>query len=124
MRYFFRNVSGFTLVEVMVSLVIFLVTSMGLLPLLLTNIQANHNLSLYNRARHLTSEVMAEIQVMDYASLGDYSSIEQSRGNFLILQQVDPDTPIDGQSRITVTTRWQQKGRTHSYQLQTIRTQP
>ena len=39
-----RRDPGFTLVEVMVSLVIILVASMGLLPLLLTQMQANQDL--------------------------------------------------------------------------------
>ena len=40
-----RRDTGFTLVEVMVSLVIFLVASMGLLPLMLTHMQANQELN-------------------------------------------------------------------------------
>jgi prepilin-type N-terminal cleavage/methylation domain-containing protein len=59
---------GFTLVEIMVSLVIFLIASMGLLPLLLTNLQVNQDNSLHARARRLADTAMAELQVIDYAS--------------------------------------------------------
>ena len=61
--------NGFTLVEVMVSLLIFLVASLGLLPLLMTNLQVNHGNRLHAQARRLAGEVMAELQVVDYASL-------------------------------------------------------
>lgn len=124
MQGFLCRDSGFTLVEVMVSMVIFLIASMGLLPLLLANLQANQNIGLQNRARHLTSEVMAGMQVMDYAGLDLASDIERATNNFVISQQVERDTPLSGQSRITVTTRWQQRGHSYRYQLQTIRSQP
>ncbi len=121
---FERTYSGFTLVEVMVSLVIFLVASMGLLPLLLTNMQAGQANGLHNKARHITSEVMAELQILDYANLEAVSGLELAVNNFAIQQQVDRDSPFAGQSRITVTTRWQHHNRTHSYQLQSIRSEP
>ncbi|NIQ11977.1 MAG: prepilin-type N-terminal cleavage/methylation domain-containing protein, partial [Gammaproteobacteria bacterium] len=76
---------GFTLVEVMVSLVIFLVASMGLLPLLLTNMQAGQANSLHSRARYLASEVMADLQIMDYASLEAVSGMELAANDFAIL---------------------------------------
>ena len=61
-----RMAAGFTLVEVMVSLVIFLFASMALLPLLVTTLKVNHENALHDQARRLASEVMAELQVVDY----------------------------------------------------------
>ena len=116
--------SGFTLAEVMVSLVIFMVASMGLLPLLLTNIQANQALALYSKARQLAGKVMAEIQVVDYADLSRFSELSLRRGKIEIQQQVEKGRPSANQSRITVTAVWQQRGATHRYQLQTIRSKP
>lgn len=119
-----RKETGFTLVEVMVSLVIFMVASMGLLPLLLTNMQASRELGLHTQARQLASEVMAELQVVDYDSLQSRSEQRLLVGEIDIWQQIDRDEPLNGQSRITVTTHWQQQGRDHRYQLQSIRTAP
>ena len=119
-----KSGQGFTLVEVMVSLVIFLVASMGLLPLLMTNLQVNHDNSLHARARRLAGEMMAELQVVDYAGLtmAPMSHCRWRRSRFSsrlsrTRQQLD-------QSRITVTALWQQQGRSHRYQLQTIRSAP
>jgi prepilin-type N-terminal cleavage/methylation domain-containing protein len=108
---------GFTLVEVLVSLVIFMIASMGLLPLLMTNLQVNHGNSLRAQAQRLAGEVMTELQVVDYAGLTMLGDESLLIAGFEIQQQID-------QNRITVTARWQQQGRSHRYQLQTIRSAP
>lgn len=116
--------SGFTLVEVMVSLLIFLVASMGLLPLLMTNLQVNHGNGLHAQARRLAGEVMAGLQVVDYGDLATVSDEPLLIDGLAIYQQIEPGFPQPEQSRITVTANWQQQGRTHRYQLQTIRSTP
>ena len=115
---------GFTLVEVMVSLVIFMVASMGLLPLLMINLQVNHDNSLNAQARRFASEVMAELQVVDYARLATVGETPLLFADIEIQPQVEQNIPRFNQSRITVTAHWQKQGRTHRYQLQTIRSAP
>lgn len=119
-----REEQGFTLVEVMVSLVIFMVASMGLLPLLLTNLQVNRGNSLHAQAQRLAGQVMTELQVVDYASLAMVPDEPLLAGEIELAQRIDRDLPRPEQSTITVTVRWQQQGRSHSYQLQTIRSAP
>ena len=115
---------GFTLVEVMVSLVIFLIASMGLLSLLLTSIQVNHDNSRNAQARRLAGEVMAEFQVIDYAGLLLAAEVPLLVGDIEVQPLVERDVPHPGQSRITVSAVWQQRGQNHRYQLQTVRTAP
>ena len=115
---------GFTLVEVMVSLMIFLITSMGLLPLLMTNLQVNHGNSLQTQAQRLAAELMAELQVVDYAALAVLAEEPFLIAGVELQQQVEQNLPQPDQSRITVTARWQQRDRSHRYQLQTIRSAP
>ncbi|MBW2689802.1 MAG: prepilin-type N-terminal cleavage/methylation domain-containing protein [Deltaproteobacteria bacterium] len=119
-----RGSKGFTLVEVLVSLVIFLVASMGLLPLLMSGIQVNHGNGLYAQARRLTGDVMAELQVVDYAQLTMVPDEPLLVADIEILQLIEQNLPQPDQSRITVTAHWEQQGRTHRYQLQTIRSAP
>jgi len=119
-----RKIHGFTLVEVMVSLVIFLIASMGLLPLLLTNLQVNRGNSLHAQASRLADEMMAELQVTDYASLASVPEEPIQFDDIEIDQRIERNLPLPDQSRITVTARWQQRGNRHSYQLQTIRSAP
>jgi prepilin-type N-terminal cleavage/methylation domain-containing protein len=115
---------GFTLVEVMVSLVIFMITSMGLLPLLLTSIQVNHDNGRNAQARRLAGEVMTELQVIDYAGLLLAAEVPLLVGDIEVQPMVERDVPLTGQSRITVSVVWQQRGQSHRYQLQTVRTAP
>lgn len=115
---------GFSLVEVMVSLVIFLVASVGLLPLLLTNMQANQDNGLHGQARRLAGELMAELQVIDYANLPLAAGETLLFDRITLLPEVEGNTPQAGQSRITVTALWSLRGQSHRYQLQTIRTAP
>lgn len=117
------GVRGFTLVEVMVSLVIFMIASMGLLPLLMTNMQANHDNSRHAQARRLAGEVMAELQVVDYAGLAS-AAVAVSVADIEVQPLVEQNVPRDGQSRLTVTALWERSGRIHRYQLQTIRSAP
>ena len=115
---------GFTLVEVMVSLMIFLITSMGLLPLLISNLQVNYGNSLHTQAQRLAGEVMAELQVLDYAGLAMVADEPLLIAGVEIQQQIEANLPQLDQSRITVTANWQQRGQSHRYQLQTIRSAP
>lgn len=115
---------GFSLVEVMVSMVIFLVASMGLLPLLMTNMQANQGNLLHAQARRLAGEAMAALQVVDYSLLDVAADDVLQAGDVEVRQVVEEGAPGSNQSRITVTALWQQRGQQHRYQLQTIRSAP
>ena len=115
---------GFTLVEVMVSLVIFMITSLGLLPLLLTSIQVNHDNSRNTQARRLAGEVMAELQLIDYAEMLLAAEVPLLVGDIEVQPLVEQDVPHTGQSRVTVSAVWQRRGQNHRYQLQTVRTAP
>lgn len=115
---------GFTLVEVMVSLVIFLIASMGLLPLFQTSLKVNLDNSRSAQARRLAGEVMTELQVIDYAGLVQAAETPLLAADIEVHPQVERNVPHTGQSRITVTAEWQQRGQNHHYQLQTVRTAP
>lgn len=116
--------NGFTLVEVLVSLLVFLVASMGLVPLLITSLQANTDTGLHGQARRLVGAVMAELQVIDYAGLATVHDDPVQLETIEVQRLVERNVPAPGQSRLTVTARWQSHGRTHRYQLQTTRSAP
>ena len=119
-----RATAGFTLVELMVSLVIFLVASMGLLPLLITNMQVNQDNYLHNQARRLAGEALACMQVVDAAELAGISRLPSLHGPIELQRHVESDQPQAGLSRMTVVARWEQAGKQHSYRLQSIRSTP
>ncbi len=119
-----RGDKGFTLVEVMVSLLIFMVVSLGLLPLLINGIRVNHDNRLRAQAWRLAGKEMAQLQVVDYGQLMTVSNESFLAGDIELLKQVEIDQPQAGQSRVTVSARWQKQGRGQRYQLQTIRSAP
>ncbi len=67
---------------------------------------------------------MAELQVIDYAGLVQATETALLVGDIELQPQVEPDVPQSGQSRITVSAIWQQRGQNHRYQLQTVRSAP
>lgn len=116
--------TGFTLVEVMVALVIFLFAGIGLFPLLLTHMQANRDLERHAMARRLADDVMAELQVVDYDRLRTLAERLIRKDGVEIRQSIDTNGLPDGQSRITLVARWLHRSRPHRYQLQTVRSAP
>jgi len=115
---------GFTLTEVLVSLTIFLITSLGLLPLLLGGMQAGTHNALRGEARRVCGEAMAMLQVADYATLPAFDGLPGDYGAILLERRIETDTPETGQALLTVTAHWEAAGQAHRYQLQTIRNEP
>lgn len=115
---------GFTLVEVLVSLAIFMIASMGLLPLLLTSLQVNHDNARLAKARRMVGDTLAELQVVDDAGLALAAETPFTAAGIGVQARIEQNAPHPGQTRITVTARWDERGRGHRYQLQTIRTAP
>ena len=115
---------GFSLVEVLVSLAIFLIASMGLVPLLLTGMRASQGNALHGAARRLTGEAMAGLQVADYGALPAFDGLPSGEGPIALRHVVEEDVPAAGQTRLTITATWQAAGQLHRYQLQSIRSRP
>ena len=115
---------GFSLVEVLVSLAIFLIASMGLIPLLLTGMRAGQRNMLLGEARRLTGEAMAALQVVDYEALPAFDRLPSGYGAIYLTHAVESNVPVPGQTRLTITASWQAAGQLHRFQLQTIRSRP
>jgi prepilin-type N-terminal cleavage/methylation domain-containing protein len=115
---------GFSLVEVLVALAIFLIASLGLLPLLLTGMRAGQDNARHNEARRLAGEAMTALQVADYGALPAFDGLPSEQGAIRLLRAVECDVPVPGQARLTVTAIWQSGVQQHRYQLQSIRAQP
>jgi hypothetical protein len=90
----------------------------------MNGLQVNHDNSLRAQARRLAGEVMAELQVIDYARLAMTADESLLIAGMEIQQQVEQNFPQFDQSTITVTALWGKQGRRHRYLLQTIRSAP
>lgn len=116
--------NGFSLVEVMISLAIFLIASLGLMSLLLTGMRVGQRNVLHGEARRLAGEAMTVLQTADYHALPAFDGVPSGEGEIQLLRTVESDLPEPGQTRLTVTASWQRAGQEHNYQLQTIRSRP
>jgi len=110
-------------VEVLVALTIFLVASMGLVPLLLNGMRAGQHNAVHGQARRLAGEAMAVLQSADYWALPAFDGLPSADG---ALRLTRPWKVMSRawQTRLTVTVTWQLAGRVHRYQLQSLRAQP
>lgn len=106
------------------SMAIFLIASLGLMPLLLTGMRTGQRNVLHNEARRLAGETMAVLQVVDFGALPAYDGLLIEAGAIRLTQVVESDVPEAGQARLTVSADWQSSGRTHRYQLQSVRSRP
>lgn len=116
--------AGFSLVEVLVALTIFLIASLGLMSLLVTGMRVGQYNVLHGEARRVAGEALAALQIVDYEALPSYNGLPSSEGEIQLLRTVERDLPAVGQTRLTVTASWQRAGQEHSYQLQTLRSRP
>jgi prepilin-type N-terminal cleavage/methylation domain-containing protein len=115
---------GFTLVEVLVALTIFLIASMGLVPLLLTGMRTGQHNAVHGQARRLAGEAMAVLQSTDYWALPVFDGLSTGDGTLRLSRSVESNVPEPGQTRLTVTVTWQLAGHVHRYQLQSLRAEP
>jgi prepilin-type N-terminal cleavage/methylation domain-containing protein len=115
---------GFTLVEVLVALTIFLIASMGLVPLLLTGMRIGQHNAVHGQARRLAGEAMAVLQSTDYWALPVFDGLSTGDGTLRLSRSVESNVPEPGQTRLTVTVTWQLAGHVHRYQLQSLRAEP
>ncbi len=117
---------GFSIVELMVALLLFMVAVLGLAPLLTSNMHADARNQLRAEARDVAMEKMDWLQALEFedSELDVGKSTKNPRGNFRVETTVSANTGTtsDKQKKITVLVEWPYKGRTYNYQLVTVRT--
>ncbi|MCF6179800.1 MAG: prepilin-type N-terminal cleavage/methylation domain-containing protein [Geopsychrobacter sp.] len=114
---------GFSLVELMVALVIFMIAVLGMAPLLVTHIRVNAQNQLGASAQDIAVEEMNRLQVMNYPGLAAVSPAATTERSLYSLQRIiEGDQPGTDQTRITVKVNWSHQGATKNYQLVAVRT--
>ncbi|MBF0574316.1 MAG: prepilin-type N-terminal cleavage/methylation domain-containing protein [Desulfamplus sp.] len=109
--------SGFTLVEVLISMVIMAVGLLAMASMQITAIQANSYAIHVSEATNLVEDILDEYQKMDYDNLVDE---EVSRDIYTAYTSVENNIPAANMKKITVVTKWKSGNRDHEITFGTI----
>lgn len=117
-----RSTAGYTLVEAMVAMIVFLVGVLGVAGLLLVVVHANRDATNRTRAGQLVHEKIEELASVPFSALTGGADARTVGGVvFDRAWTVVPDTPIDRVARIEVEARWTERGRAFEVSSATYR---
>lgn len=122
MKLHLRRKEGFTLVEVMVALVVFLIGFLGMAGLLVTVVQSNRGASNRTRADQLLYEKVEEFTSTPYRDIATGTD-EETVGRVVFTRDwtVTDNSPIPNAMTIDLVARWTERGRTFGVQQSTIK---
>lgn len=117
-----RRNEGFTLIEVMVALVIFLIGFLGMAGLLVSVMGSNRDASNRTRADELLYEKVEEFQLTSFADI-ESGSDQDTVGNVVFTREwvVSNNDPIPKVMTIDLTASWTERGDTLSVRQATIK---
>jgi Tfp pilus assembly protein PilV len=112
---------GFSLVELLVSLLLFMLVSLGVLPLLITNLHGNTEVRLRGEAQRVAAEIMDRLQATPYRTLGGGEESVVREGVVFTCQIETAASGGNDRRTVDLTVSWQYRGRNYSYTLSGIR---
>ncbi len=123
-----RNKRGFTLVEVMISMVVLALGLLGSLVGVKAALDANYGSSLRMEATKVAQEQVEMARNMPYAGLAAipasqdvYRQIRKDNAKFIVRTETVPTAnTAHNMTQLTVNVSWTLKGKNHLYKVQTI----
>lgn len=113
---------GFTLVEILVALIVFLIGALGVAGLLLNLMYANRGATNRTRADELLYEKVEELQSIPYGGVSDGTDQKTVAGVVFTREwTVTDDEPIDNVRTIELVTRWSDHGEIFEIRTATMR---
>lgn len=109
--------SGFTLIEVLMSMVILAVGLLAMANMQIIAIQGNAYAIHVSEATHLVEDILDEYQKMDYDKL---VTEEVSRDIYTAHTSVENNTPAANMKKITVRTTWKTGNKEHAIVFGTV----
>ena len=121
-----RTTAGFSLVEVLVAMVIFSISSLAVSSLMVGSMQRISDNGQRSEAVSLAQKALEGLRSAPYVDLatGSELDIPSSKGGttFNVNWMVYDNDPVAGEKRIVVTVTWDHKGATKKYEAETIYT--
>ena len=121
-----KDARGFSLLEVMFTMVIILVGLLGLQMMTLMAIRGTQMSKEITTASNLSQDLLEQIRAMEYHNVIDASFAEESIGflpgrpKFQRTVSILEGTPEPNSKTVTVTVSWMENGRTRSSFLSTV----
>lgn len=114
---FIDQKEGFTLIEVLISMVILAIGLLSMAAMQITAIQANAHAIHVSEATCLVQDILDEYQKMDYDNLVDE---DVTRDIYTATAHVEHNTPASNMKKITVTAKWQTGSKNHQIVFGTV----
>ena len=102
------NNKGFTLVEVMIGMAIFVIGYMAVASMQMMSIKGNTSARKTTEAATLAADRLETLIVLPYDNIDSGGPVTQ--GAYTVSWQVADDTPLPNTKTITVTVSWQHGG--------------
>lgn len=116
--------SGFTLVETLVAMVIFAISSLAMASLLTTGIRQASENNVTSQAIALAQEELEDVRTYRYVDMAPAPArtVLSAKGGiaFTITRTVINNNPALGMSRVTVTVAWNSHGAPRTYETESI----
>ena len=117
-----KHQAGFTLVEICVAMIIFLLGLLPLCRLQYATIQGNSYAYQLTRATNLAEQKMEALLTGSYDSLTTGTITPDSIGRYTITWSRNVDSPIAGTTSVKVTVTWSDsQDKSHSISLDSIK---
>jgi prepilin-type N-terminal cleavage/methylation domain-containing protein len=115
--------AGFTLVEVIVAMVIFLVSASAVASMMYHSTVAVSQNNFTSQAITCAQASLEHLRMLDYDDVSNDSDECAGDGiTFDVEWEVTEDEPEDGTKTIVLTVSWSEKGEAKSYELETVYT--
>lgn len=118
-----RTQSGFSLIEVLVSMVIFSIVSLAISSLMVGSMAQISKNALASEAVALAQRQMEDLRNISFVDIqNDSYSASSAKGNttFTVSWVVANNTPAVGAKKINLSVNWMHKGAPQQYEVETV----
>jgi len=114
------NNKGFTLVEVMIGMAIFIIGYLAVASMQMVAINGDAGARKTTEAATLAADRLETLMILPYDNIAGGGPVTE--GAYVVSWQVDEDTLLPGTKAITITVTWQHLGGTREFEATYIKT--
>ena len=112
---------GFSLIELMIAMTLFAIVSLGVYPLMWTNILSNSKNSLRNGAETAAVRWMDTLSAQGYNGLTNVAETSDPLNTSYTYQVVVTTNTVNDRKDVRLTIRWSLGSRNYNYSVETVK---